>query len=297
MAFVSMLAYFTVIIKRNGTGSARMIVAGVILSFLLVLISHRVKFLDTGGAVSAFLMGSCVFGVGGVSWTVPLLTFFLSSSLLSKAGQARKMQFQGIFEKGSRRDAAQVLGNGGLAWLMIILYSFDPRPAFFVAYLAALASTQADSWATEIGTMVPDPRPRSVVGFRPVAPGTSGGVTWLGTLGGVMGALLICASAWAAAPGAMQSLGAEKSLLVIGLSGALGGLVDSILGATIQGRYYDPEQARVTERARRQTPDGPVKNDLVAGVAWLNNDIVNFCCSLSGAAIGLLLFRVLHSDA
>jgi uncharacterized membrane protein len=123
-AFAIMLAYFLVIIKRNGAGTARMIVAGTAISLALVLISYGLKFLSTSGAVSAFLMGCNIFGIGGMVWAVPLLTFFLSSSILSKMARSRKEKYDLLFDKGSQRDAGQVLGNGGLAWLLIIFISF-----------------------------------------------------------------------------------------------------------------------------------------------------------------------------
>jgi uncharacterized protein (TIGR00297 family) len=292
IAFAIMLAYFLVIIKRNGAGAARMIIAGTAISLTLVFISYGLKFLSATGAASAFLMGCNIFGMGGMAWAVPLLTFFLSSSILSKMGRSRKEKYDLIFDKGSQRDAGQVLANGGLAWLLIILYSFGPHPALYFAFLAALAAVQADSWSTEIGTMIRDPRPYSIATFEPVPPGTSGGVTWMGTFGGLAGALLISASAWASAPSAMRGLGVWISVVMIGLAGLLGSLVDSILGATLQARYYDPVREKVTERAFRQTPDGPMRNQQIAGHAWFTNDVVNFGCSLAGAAVALLLLSL-----
>ncbi|HFE64799.1 MAG TPA: DUF92 domain-containing protein, partial [Caldithrix sp.] len=79
------------------------------------------------------------------TWTVPVLAFFVTSSLLSKIGRSRKVQFDLIFEKGDRRDAGQVFANGGVAGLLMILFVFVPMHEIYFMYLAALAAAAADT--------------------------------------------------------------------------------------------------------------------------------------------------------
>ena len=50
-----------------------------------------------------------------------ILTFFILSSLLSRLGRSAKARYDLIFEKGSRRDHAQVLANGGIAGALMVL--------------------------------------------------------------------------------------------------------------------------------------------------------------------------------
>ena len=63
------------------------------------------------------------------------------------------------------------------------------------------------------------------------------------------------------------------------IAGALGSVVDSVLGATVQAQYR-AEDGSLTER--RQT--GSVSNELVRGYRAVTNDTVN---SLSSAAAAL----------
>ena len=66
---------------------------------------------------------------------------------------------------------------------------------WMLLYLAALAAVNADTWATEIGGLA-KARPWLVTTFKPVAPGTSGGVTWLGLLSALLGAAFIVFMGW-----------------------------------------------------------------------------------------------------
>jgi len=286
---------FCTIIARDGSLAITAIVAGVAISLLLVLFSYHARLLSLSGALSAFPMGCSIFGMGGFAWALPLLTFFLSSSFLSRIGRSRKAGFDPFFEKGSRRDAGQVLGNGGIAWILIIIHSYAALPELYFAFAGALAAAQADTWATEIGTMVRDPRAYSVIGLKRVPPGTSGGVSWLGTIGGIAGALLIWVGAWVANRGSLSVVGIAYSIALVGISGAMGSLVDSILGATLQARYFDPVRDKITERPFRQTDSGPRVNSLVAGWRWMTNDAVNLLCSLTGAAVAILATLLLRS--
>ncbi len=271
--------------------SVSLLLAGIGISLILVLLSHRLGFLSKSGTTAAFFIGATVLGLGGTATAVPLLTFFFSSSFLSKIGRERKKKYDLIFDKGSRRDAGQVFGNGGLAWLLSILWFAAGRVEFYVAYIGALAAAQADTWATEIGTLPDNPHPRSVLSLKPVPPGTSGGVTWIGTLGGLLGAVLICASAWITHPESIDVRDAWLSGLAIGAAGLLGSLADSVLGATLQARFYDASRDRVTERTFHRSEGVKIPNPLVAGYRWITNDVVNFICTLAGAVTALLLLQ------
>ncbi|NTV45375.1 MAG: DUF92 domain-containing protein [Chlorobiales bacterium] len=288
------VAYVFAVLENNGTVFVQSVLIGVSLSLLLARVSFALKFLTASGAIGTFLFGSNVFSMGGLAWTVPVLTFFVLSSVLSKIGRERKKKFDLIFEKSSQRDAGQVVANGGVAWILMIWYSITNDPIIFIAYLGTLAAAQADTWATEIGTMIRNPRPRSILNFKPVPAGTSGGITVTGTTGGFVGALLICVSAWAIVPDQMLSIGVVQSFLIVGLAGLGGSLIDSFFGATLQAMYYDPFRKKVTERTHSMSPEGKlVANELQKGIRWVDNDVVNFLCTMAGAAVAIILTNMI----
>lgn len=255
---------------------------------MIALGAFRVRFLTLSGAWATFLLGSVVFGLGGFPFSIPLIVFFVLSSLLSKYGPKRwkdvKERLGQVFEKGSTRDAGQVWANGGIAGLVVIVYAIWPQEGIFAAYLGALAAAAADTWGTELGVLSRG-RTISVRTFRKVEPGVSGGVSAVGTLGAAAGGASVASSGiyWSSAPRSM--------LVVVLIAGLCGMLADSLMGATLQARYRCSRCHCITER--RFHCDMPAR--LIAGHAWVTNDLVNTVCCLVGALLGYLLFTAFLS--
>ncbi len=160
---------------------------------------------------------------------VLLLAFFVLSTLLSRRGTAR--------------NERQVIANGGIAALAALAGNW-------LWFAGALAAANADTWATEIGSHSRTP-PRLIISGRRVPAGTDGGITVLGTAGGIAGAGLVA--------GLSYLLG-QRSGVAIAVAGIVGMLVDSLLGATVQGK-----------------------------VRWMDNDVVNLAATLTGAACAVLI--------
>ncbi|MCG2784295.1 MAG: DUF92 domain-containing protein, partial [Anaerolineae bacterium] len=164
------------------------LVFGFVLAVIIAYAAYRVRSLSRSGAWAAVLVGTIIFGLAGWRWSVLLLAFFISSSLLSRAFKKRKLGLNEKFSKGSQRDAGQVFGNGGLATLFAGLSFFFPGEAWpWLAFAASLAAVNADTWATELGVLSPHP-PRMLTNLtKAVEKGTSGGVSLFGTLAALAG--------------------------------------------------------------------------------------------------------------
>jgi uncharacterized protein (TIGR00297 family) len=237
------------------------------------------------------LVGTTIFAGGGLAPSSLLLTFFTSSSALSHWRKGRQRDSEVEYAKGERRDFAQVIANGGVAAALVALGRARPNTPWFPALIGALATVNADTWATELGLFSRKP-PRLITTWRTVAPGTSGGITPLGTGASALGAALIGAVAahCTALPrqqAQQQPTGVEALALAL-TSGLAGSFADSLLGATIQARYHCPTCNAATERPihRCGTP-----TTLTGGYRWIDNDAVNLAASLCGAAIGWLWHR------
>lgn len=263
-----------------------------LLSAAISYIGYRGRALTAGGAVAACLVGGTIFALGGIWWAVLLVLFFVSSSLLSffRASDGRKRQAAELFEKGGRRDAAQVCANGGMAALAAVFFFFQPGLLAFGAFLGALATATADTWATEIGVLSTTP-PRLVTTLAPVPPGTSGGVTPLGTAATVAGALFIGLGAVVASLfSSAQAPGHALAILLCAvIGGTAGSLADSILGATVQAGYFCPVCRMSTESRVHRCG---AQAQLIHGFAWINNDAVNFAATAVGGLVGAALLTL-----
>lgn len=257
---------------------------GFLLAITIAFLAYKARSLNISGAIAAAVTGTIIFGVGGLTWAILLLTFFITSSALSRAFKKRKQGLDEKFSKGHERDAGQVLANGGLATVFAGLYFFFPDSAWtWVGFAASLAAVNADTWATELGVLNPHP-PRLITNLtKAVEKGTSGGISLVGTLASLAGSALIALLA--------SFLTGNWSLfLPVTLAGLAGSLFDSLLGGTVQAMYYCPTDKKETEKHPLHTCGTPTTH--LRGWTWLNNDWVNFACGAFGVIVAILLLGI-----
>lgn len=280
---------------------------GLLLSAAIGLLAYRRDSLTKSGVVGAILTGTAIFGFGGWTWGLVLIAFFVSSTVLSHFRRADKAPMSEKFAKGERRDLAQTLANGGfgalLAVAVLVLVDLPGKPRagnplyvyLTLAYIGSIASVNADTWSTELGVLSRMP-PRLITTGRPVAPGTSGGITAYGTLAALAGSAFIGLTAFflvqfAALATTGHALVSDLPVVwIASLAGLAGSLFDSLLGATVQAMYWCGTCGKETERTLHTcgTPTRPLR-----GWPWMNNDVVNFVSSVVGGilagSLGLLI--------
>lgn len=253
---------------------------GFLFASTFAFVSYRVRFLTAGGAATQWVLGTILFGIGGWPSAVPMVAFFLSSSILSRLWRSRRNDLTPIFQKGSVRDAAQVMANGGIAAAATVLWFFTQSESYYAAYLGAVAAANADTWATEIGTLSRKP-PRLITTLAPVERGRSGAVTFLGTAAGGAGSLFIAFSTF---PFVDNTQIGVFMMATIG-GGVMGMLADSLAGATVQARYW----CRICQRFTEKPVHCNASANLVGGLPIVNNDGVNLLCTFCGAALAFFL--------
>jgi uncharacterized protein (TIGR00297 family) len=200
------------------------------------------------------------------------------SVLLSRLGSSRKSALVDVGKHGAR-DAWQVLANGGVAAVCIVLALHFGAP-LAAAFAGAFAAASADTWGTEIGTLA-RALPRSILTFKPLPTGLSGGVTLPGTLSEIAGAAVVALVA---------SLCGVAAFVPVLIGGVAGALIDSLLGGSLQALRWCPR----CERACETNPHiCGAATTLHRGWPWLGNDAVNFAATLTGALVaGILAARV-----
>jgi uncharacterized protein (TIGR00297 family) len=212
-----------------------------------------------------------------------LTTFFLAGTAATKVKHAQKVKLTVSASGGNApsvphpRTAIQVLANSATASLLILVHwQYRARGTTGLVCLkmpgahamswvdllpygvfAQYAAVAADTLASELGILSTE-QPilitdiAGLLSFKPkrVPRGTNGGVTLLGTAAGAGGAALIAIVAASLTPYCSGQWSFSSGLLlVLGLTvwGALGNLLDSILGGLLQASVVDERTGRVIE--------------------------------------------------
>lgn len=248
----------------------------------LAFFAIRFRLLTLGGAVAAAMLGMLILSAVGPLLLFPLLFFFGSSVLISKL---LPNQLHSDEKANKARDHVQVVANGGLYGLLclfLVAYSFaadaeglmpSEHPLLLLLWISAAAAT-ADTWSSELGKYFGGTT-YDILRWKQVHPGLSGGVSWLGSLGGLLGAAAI---GWLY----VLTIGSEASganFLAITSLGCLGMLLDSILGSGLQRQYYNG----------RTWQDSPCKPAVkIRGLAWMSNDMVNVLANAGAVFLAVL---------
>lgn len=215
--------------------------------------------------LSGWLEGGSPFHSG----LAPLILLFALTFEATRLGREKK-EAAGLAEDRTGRNSAQIIANLGIAAASSAFYYYSNMgrlphswqgpfilAVFEVPMLAALAEATADTVSSEIGQTFGG-RPFLFPTFRRVQPGTDGAISVVGTLGGILSAVLVVASG---AP----ALGMDFDGCAVALGAAILGLsFDTLLGAT-------PERK-----------------------GWINNDLVNFLSTAFAVVACILIMDYFH---
>ena len=226
---------------------------------LLVLIGGMFLSVYTGkltlpAAFAGGAIGLSVYMGAGFTGVTMLATFFVLGTLATSWKLTAKERF-GLSEKDKgRRTSMQVLANAGVAGLLGSAALVFPQKSSIARMMlaASFASATADTLSSELGNVY-GRRFYNILSFKPAQRGLDGVVSMEGTLAGIGGSFIIAA---------LYALGSgDRSVfLIVFLSGLIGNLFDSILGASLQS------------------------------AGRLNNDAVNFFNTVAAAATALALW-------
>ncbi|KAK7292094.1 hypothetical protein RIF29_07781 [Crotalaria pallida] len=273
------------------------LLVAVFVSFLIAFRAHKRKSLSTSGAVAGFIVMALHIFVG-FRFGAMLLTFFLTSSKLTKVGEDKKQKIDPQFKHGGQRNWLQVLANSAIASVLVMTIwvltkgddtCLNSKESALITFLIGgvighYSCCNGDTWSSELG-ILSDDQPRLITTFKPVRKGTNGGVTKSGLLaaaaaGSVIGLSFVLLGLLTTTCGFDIAL---KQLLVIPiatLAGLCGSLIDSLLGATLQFTGFCSVRQKIVGK-----PGPTVKK--ISGVNVLDNNAVNL--------VSILLTSILTS--
>ncbi len=241
-----------------------------ILLFLAFAVSCLAKYLKSvswSGYISMIIISYSLILLNETKYLLLLFLMFLSSSILTKWKKNYKEQIlKTKVQHQGPRTAMQAFCNLGPSCILMICYMIFKNEAFLIASCSSIASSNADSWASEIGVLSKK-NPILITNFKPISPGLSGGISIIGSIGGVLGAFFIALMC--------LILEVEKSWITVGLLGSIGMFIDSFLGATLQEKFVD-NLNNVSEIPSTK---------FFSGIKGIDNHWVNF---ISNSIIGFI---------
>ncbi|MCI0406687.1 MAG: DUF92 domain-containing protein [candidate division Zixibacteria bacterium] len=243
--------------------------------------------LDFSGFAAATFVGAAIFLGAGLPGAAVLIFFFVLGSALSRLPSEVVAPEQKARSLDSARDVSrdwrQVLANGLWPALLALGYGVRQDEAYYLAFVSSLAAAGADTASGEVGVRWAK-RTFSILNFRSVPPGVSGGISLTGTLAGLAGAVLVALVG--VGPKGWDFHLSFKSTLLVAAMGFMGMLFDSLLGALVQAKYRCTVCRSAVEVPRHCGKPA----ERTSGLAVLDNDGVNFLATMFGAALGLVLF-------
>jgi uncharacterized protein (TIGR00297 family) len=231
-----------------------------ILVFVLltgVLLSILKKKLTVAAAITGGVLG--IFLFLGTGWIGPCLMgcFFILGSAATSWKRKEKERDRIVEKNQGRRKTSQVLANGGAGAAIALIAFFWPQYNVLMQLLIAssFSSATADTLSSELGSVY-GKRFYNILSFKKDRRGLDGVVSVEGFISGMAGSAIIAV---------IYALfhGWSLHLLIIIITGTIGNLADSFLGAALERKKL------------------------------IGNDAVNFLNTVIGALAALLLVELL----
>ena len=211
-----------------------------IISLIISGIAFLKNVLDQGGAALAFLICFITGTLGHWTWLLLMLIFVGASFLATKFAIVYKKAL-GVEESDEgTRGGSNVISNGIVPAIVAVCYSLDllsPEQAL-VAFTTSIGAATADTMASEIGVLAPEP----VLITNPskkVEPGTDGGVSLEGTTASLLSAVSMSMLSFCAfvlmigENDPLYSVFEVDFLYISAFFGFFGSIIDSLLGCLL----------------------------------------------------------------
>jgi len=210
---------------------------GVVVTVLLGVVAVKGRALTPVGAGVAAVFGIVILLVAGFAFLLLLVVFVAVSALATHYHFAEKTARHVQEGRRGERGPANVLAHVILPTAIAVSISVGwlPAGAGAVLFASALAFACADNLASEFGVLTG--KAVGILSFRPVIPGTNGGISSVGeafAVAGSVGTALVGLGLYGVFGDPYG--GAWVFLLTVGVAGFVACQVDSVLGEALENR-------------------------------------------------------------
>ncbi|MBQ8178412.1 MAG: DUF92 domain-containing protein [Clostridia bacterium] len=245
---------------------------------LLVALALWKKALTIPATASAFIILVLAALFTSYTGVVVFSVSFVGAAVIGQIKRdKRKDREQGLYPHQGARGLVQVLCNSLPALTYGAVYFATGRTSFLIASAVTVCAGIADSAASDLG-ILSDGKVISLLTFKNVERGMSGGVSLLGTFSALLTSITIASITFAVGEVGL------KGLWVIALMGFVGTLIDSLLGASVQAGYRCNVCLKLTERKEHCS----APTTLVKGLKFVDNNVVNVVSLFIAGAISLI---------
>lgn len=243
-------------------------------NFLLALFAYKSGALDKKGIICAYILGVLVF-FADIKAYIVLLLFFVAETVAETILNKRDNE---------KRSFLQVLANFCFPLISLILIIVLRKNSFFVLFSALLAEVMSDTLASTTGTKYAK-KVFSVVGFKPIEKGVSGGISCIGTVAGFLGSLFV-AVVYSLTSFIFRQQTSVSDFLFITAVGFFGMITDSVIGAVFQKK----NQCEICGKISDKCICCNYESKHIRGL--LTNSQVNFVTQFISFLVGLLLLNI-----
>lgn len=195
------------------------IIIQLLINVVLGLFCYKKKLLSGRGCVSAICIGLVIIRYS-LSAYILIVNFFCLTNLVEK-----------VIKSGeSARTLSQVLCNSIPALIVLLGWLYLKDIKYLVIFASLIASSTADSIASAIGNRYAK-NVYSIITWKKQEKGLSGGISFVGSLAGIMAAYYI-----AILFGTLY--GNNSFTIIIGTAGSFGMFIDSFLGDIFQTNIH-----------------------------------------------------------
>lgn len=283
-------------------------VSGLLVMSAIAALAYKAHFVDISGLVAAFVVGFTIWYTGGPAAFVIILFFFMSAGVATKYKYKAKIKKNVAQEGKGKRSWVNVFGSGIIPMMFsIAMYVSSLVPSLaaagwpfllFGGYVGSVATTSADTLASEIGVFSKS-KPRLITNLRRKVPGgTIGAVSLLGQGVAIAAGLFIGVIALVFAlltPTWIPGLVTAENVIMWNyllflvplsvLTAFIGCNIDSLLGAVLQNRFVCEICGAVTDKEFHCD----YETKYVGGFKSFTNMHVNLGSSVLGASLGIVL--------
>ena len=235
-------------------------IEAILVNSILVYLFKGLPILTPAGWIHAATLGTLLWGSMGWQGWMSVVIYLCLGSLVTKLGQLQKEK-RGIAEKrGGRRGPQNVWGSSivGTGLALLCGAGLEPKELLEIGFAASFTAKLSDTFGSEIGKLW-GRKTFLIVNFKPVPPGTEGGISAIGTLASLLGSILMVAFMFV-----LRIIPSWMIALWVIAIGLISTLFESIIGALFQNK-----------------------------LRWLSNETVNMVQTLLAAILAMICYTFL----